>query len=100
MNPRVDARLRTANLTVLLVSASYLASYFVDHVEVLQRANKNTFRLHWIAVEDSLVSETQLIKFQAVNNPRQPFDTLANLNMEIRPFHRCLKVTFFSRTNL
>jgi hypothetical protein len=75
----IETQLHTTNVAVLLVSASFLASDFIDRVElpvILQRANKNELRLLWIAVGYSLVAETPLSGFQAVNDPSRPLDTL------------------------
>jgi hypothetical protein len=77
--PEIETQLRTANVGVLLVSANFFASRFISDVElpaILKRAEQNTLRLLWIAVSPSLVSETPLNKFQAVNDPKRPIDML------------------------
>jgi internalin A len=77
--PEIEAQLRTANVGVLLVSANFFASRFISDVElpaILKRAEQNTLRLLWIAVSPSLVSQTPLYKFQAVNDPKRPIDSM------------------------
>jgi len=75
----IEDQLRTASVAILLVSARFLASDFIYREElpvIYERAEKNALRLLWIAVGRSLVSETPLWKFQAINDPNHPIDTL------------------------
>jgi hypothetical protein len=75
----IDVQLRSANVAVLLVSAHFFASNFIVREElplILGRAESNALRLLWVAVGHSLFAETPLARFQAVNDPRRPLDTL------------------------
>jgi hypothetical protein len=63
----------------MLVTANFLNSDYIVHRElpvILERAQKNSLRLLWIAVGYSMFKETALANFQAVNDPNHPLETL------------------------
>jgi hypothetical protein len=75
----IDVQLRSAKVAILLVSARFLASDFIVREElpvIVERAESNALRLLWVAVGHSLYAQTPLVRFQAVNDPRRPLDTL------------------------
>ena len=75
----IEQSIRAANVAVLLVSASFLASRFCMEVElpgILRRAEENALRIIWVAVGYSLVQQTPLWRFQAANDPNIPLDSL------------------------
>lgn len=75
----IESSLAAANVVLVLVSANLLASEFVMREElplILDRVKRDGTRLLWVAVGHALVSETELIEFQALNDPRRPLETL------------------------
>jgi len=68
-----------AAVAVLLVTKDFLASDFITKQELpglLGRAQQKQIRLAWIAVGHSGVEATELWRFQAVNDPSRPLETL------------------------
>lgn len=68
-----------ATVAVLLVTKDFLASDFILRHELpllLERARKKQIRIAWIAVGHSGVEATDLWRFQAVNDPSRPLETL------------------------
>lgn len=87
----------SAKLAVLLVSQNFLTSEFIPSEEltpILEEAKeKEGVLVLWIAVSESTYEETPLERFQAVNDPRMPLDTLrpAELNKQLKEIYRKLK---------
>jgi len=77
-----DTEIRTAidnaSVAVLLVSKNFLppTSSRDRNPRLLDRADRNQIRLVWIAIGYSGVQATRLWKFQAVNDPSEPLESL------------------------
>jgi hypothetical protein len=72
--------LESANVALFLVTQDFLTSAFIANEELaklLAKAEQQGLLVIWIAVKGSTVNDTSLAKFQAVNDPKHPLDTLA-----------------------
>ena len=75
----IENAIREATVAVLLVTPDFLASDFIMERElpmILEQARKKELRLAWIATRPSPVDVTEISRFQAVNDPSRPLDTL------------------------
>lgn len=75
----IQKAIEEATVVVLLVTKDFLASDFITKHELpvlLDRARKKQVRLAWVAVGHSGVEATELWRFQAVNDPGRPLETL------------------------
>jgi hypothetical protein len=64
---------------VLLVTQDFLTSKFISDNELpllLAGANERGVEIFWIAVSSSTYEDTELSKYQSVNDPENPLDTL------------------------
>lgn len=75
----IDEALDAADVGVLLVSASFLASDFINQVElplILEQWRAGQLAVVWVAVSPALYEVTPLNEIQAANDPRQPLSEL------------------------
>jgi hypothetical protein len=93
--------MNSARLAVLLVSQNFLASEFIPEEElspILQSVKNEGVSILWIAVSESTYEDTGIEKFQAVNDPRMPLDTLPphELNKQLKEIFKKIKETAIS----
>jgi hypothetical protein len=72
--------LEAARVAVFLVTQNFLNSDFIREKELprlLQNAQDRGCVVFWIAVSDSTVGDSEIARFQAVNDPACPLDTLS-----------------------
>ena len=75
--------LDTAQIAVLLVSPNFLASDFITDVElpyIFDDAEKELVAITWISFSASAYKQTAIARYQCVNNPRRPLNTLSDAN--------------------
>ncbi len=75
----IRGSLTSAKAAVLLISQDFLASDFINDEELpqlLAAAESRGVSIFWIAVSSSTVEDTEIAKFQAVNDPANPLDAL------------------------
>jgi hypothetical protein len=76
----IEDALGSARLALCLVTPDFLHSTFITQVEVpalLEAAHRRGCEIFWVAVSFSVVAHTPLGRYQAVNDPQQPLDTLS-----------------------
>jgi hypothetical protein len=86
----------SAKMAVLLVSQNFLTSEFIPSDEltpILEQAEGEGVSVLWIALSESTYEETPLERFQAVNDPSTPLDSLppAELNKQLKEIYKKLK---------
>lgn len=75
----IKKALDQAKVAVLLVSPEFLASDFIAEHELpnlLEAAKNDALKVLWIAVSYSDYKETDLERYQAINNPERPLASL------------------------
>ncbi|HLG16878.1 MAG TPA: toll/interleukin-1 receptor domain-containing protein [Blastocatellia bacterium] len=92
----IEKALASAGVAVLLVSPNFLASDFIVERELpalLEAAERDGATILWAAVSACLFEETELAKYQAMNDPARPLDTLkaSDLNKEMVNLARQIK---------
>jgi hypothetical protein len=81
----IDEALDAADVAVLLVSASFLASSFITEIElptILQRWKAGQLAVVWVAVSPALYEVTSLSEIQAANDPRRPLSELSRSQVD------------------
>ena len=83
----INNALSRAKVGVLLVTPTFLASNFINDVELaylVAQAEKGWVKLLWIPVVDSMFQHTPLKHLEAVIDPKQPLKTI---RADSRPKH-------------
>lgn len=78
----VEALLK-AKIGVMLVSPSFLASSYINSVEMkafYEAEKAGSVTIFWIAIADSMVKTTPLNDFQCANNPAKPLSAMTKAN--------------------
>jgi hypothetical protein len=77
---RIDQQIQRSNVAVLLVTARFLASDFIDKVELprlVAAAEEGRLTLLWVPVSASVWEVTPLSRFQAVIDANEPLDQMS-----------------------
>jgi len=85
---KIEEALARADLALLLVSPSFLASDFISKHELpplLKRAEEQGAQILWIPVSDSLYTSTEIAAYEAIIDPKRPLDSFrgASLNKKL-----------------
>lgn len=88
--------LSSARLALLLVSQNFLSSEFIPSEElepILEAARKDGVEILWVAVSEALYEETGIARYQALNDPNAPLDSLAeaDLNRQLKEIYYKIK---------
>jgi hypothetical protein len=76
----IKTALDGARIAVFLVTQNFLNSDFIREKEVpvlLKNAQDRGCLIFWVAVSASTVDDSEIGRFQAVNDPQQPLDSLS-----------------------
>jgi len=75
----IENALNHAQIAILLVSPNFLASDFITDEElpkIFKKSSDEGMVIIWVALSFCLYSETELVKYQAANNPSKPLDSV------------------------
>jgi hypothetical protein len=75
----IKKSLESARVAVFLITQNFLNSEFIREKELpilLEKAQNRGCLIFWIAVSSSTVHDSQIARYQAANDPKQPLDTL------------------------
>ena len=75
----IKKSLSTAKVAILLITQNFLSSEFINNEELpplLKSAQERGAVIFWVAVSSSTVSDTEIARYQAANDPGNPLDTL------------------------
>lgn len=76
----INKSLGTARAAILLVSQDFLTSGFISTIELpslLDRAGTKGLKIFWIAVRASTYQGYPIEKYQALNDPKSPLESLS-----------------------
>jgi len=83
----IERAVASSKVALLLVSARFLASDFINDIELplLDKAREDGLIVHWVTVSRCMHQYTDLAEYQALNDPAKPLDsfTSAKVKQEI-----------------
>ncbi len=91
----IKQALASAKVAVLLVSRNFLASDFIAENELpplLEAAQKDGLKILMVIVGHSLFAETEIGRYQAVNDPARPLAGMSAANREKEVVRICLEI--------
>jgi hypothetical protein len=81
----IEEALAAARVGLLLVSVNFLASEFIMKNELpalLDRAEAGGLTLMWVLVRHCLYEHTNIMKYQAAHDPRKPWNSLTEAELD------------------
>src|SRR5579872_2029213 len=91
----IENALAVAKVAILLVSADFLASDFIDQHElppILEAAKREGLIILWIALHASLYHETAIEHYHAANDPSKPLAALLKKDWENELVKICTQI--------
>ncbi|AUT01320.1 GTPase [Nostoc sp. CENA543] len=99
----IEDALAAAKVSLLMVSPNFLASDFIAENELpplLNAAKYEGLKIIWIPITFSLYEETEIAKYQAVHDPKQPLKSLSESEQDAALVEICKKIkTAFQSAN-
>ena len=91
----IESALSRAGAAVLLVSAQFLSSEFIDRHElppIFEAAHKRGLRFFWIPISASAYDQTEIAGFQALYDPRTPLDQKSSADRNVALVAICRQI--------
>jgi hypothetical protein len=91
----IKKAIASAKVAVLLVSRDFLASDFIAEHELpplLDAAQNEGLRILWVAVRHSLYEETEIARYQCVNDPTRPLASISGASREKELVRICKEI--------
>ena len=91
----IEEALAAARVGLLLVSVNFLASEFIMKNELpalLDRAEAGGLTLMWVLVRRCLYEHTKIMKYQAAHDPRKPWNSLTEAEVDEVLVNICNKI--------
>ena len=91
----IKKALASAKVAVLLVSRDFLASDFIEEHELpplLDAAQNEGLRILWVSVRHSLYEETEIARYQCVNDPARPLASITGASREQELVRICKEI--------
>jgi len=91
----IDKALKSAKVAVLLVTANFLASDFINNNELpplLTAAEKEGLTILWVSVRYCMWMYTKIAEYQAANDPEKPLNSLAEAQLDQELVNICKQI--------
>jgi hypothetical protein len=101
--PEIEEAVSRASVAVLLVSSDFLASTFIMEEEwprIKEAEIAGELKVLWIPIRPSLVSETEIAKYQALHEPKTPLSGLPAPAQEAALVEICKKIKFAAKPQI
>jgi hypothetical protein len=91
----IDQALASTKVAVLLVTQNFLASDYINDVELkhfIEQSEKQNVSIFWVAISASNYEETHLKKIQCANQPDKPLKSLNEFEQDKEIVEICKKI--------